>query len=213
MNTNLIKYLELFAGITGMVCYFKYKKSVWFVFSIYLIILFCFEYVGYRLGVNKMYKANTILYKTLVIPSIFLMYHWVFSKILPSKSKKLIGFSAIFFVLFAILENTFLGKEHFYSISISLSYGCLAVLFFSLQYFLNLLKSDELLVYYKVMAFWFCVGLLIFYLGSFCKLSLFNSLAFSKNKELVQAFNWVFVLLNYIMYSLFAIGFICSKPK
>ncbi len=210
---SLIKYFELLAGLVGIACYYKKRNSIWFILALFLIILFGFEVIAVWLNKHEMYKSNSIMYKWIVIPLLFGAYHYIFYHITTGTIKK---YAIIFYLLFAclvIFENLFLSKTHNYQISLSISVGCISLLYFSLHYFLQLVKTDELLYFKTSMAFWFCCGLLLFYLGSFPYLTFFNSLAISKDKTVATYYRWIFIFLNYIMYLLFTLGFICSKPK
>lgn len=211
--SDLIKYFELLAGFTGIICYHKTPKSIWFVFAVFLVCLFGLEATGSWLGKNKMVDANTKLYKWLIIPSIFIIYHWLYYSFCNNKSRPYILAGAVIFIILALLENIFLSKQHYYSISAAVGYGCTALLLLSLNYFIWLLKDNSILHFYRSMPFWFCTGLLIFYLGNFPYLVLFNSLGVSVSKTTYGLFRWLFIILNYLMYLLFTTGFICSKPK
>jgi hypothetical protein len=217
MNTafasSLIKYIELLAGITGVICYYKKQNTTWFTFAVFLISLYCMEQLGSWFIIKEMYVQNTYLYKWIVIPALFTMYHIVYFSISTKKIRPLVIMSAILFLLFALFENIFWSKAHFYSISLTLSYGCLSVLLLSLSYFYQLLKSDQILHFKHSMPFWFCLGLLIFYLGGFPYLTFFNSMSIAKNQGIAQIYRCIFISLNWIMYLLFTIGFIWSKPK
>jgi hypothetical protein len=211
--SGLIRYVELLAGIVGTICYYKNKNTVWFVLAVYLLCLFGFETLGHWYGMQHMYKYNTILYKWIVIPSLFLMYHLCYYFVMIKKYRPIVIISYCLFAGFALLENLFLANKHYYSISFTLSYGCVAILFFGLAYFYQLIKSNDILHFKKLMPFWFCLAVLIFYLGSFPELFFGDYLATIRKSSLGIAYRWVFIFLNYIMYLLFTIGFICSKPK
>jgi hypothetical protein len=210
---QLIRYFELLAGLTGIVCYYKKRQSIWFVFAVFLVCLFGFEALGHYLGIHNMGKYNTNMFKWIVVPLLFGIYHLIFYKINNGPIKKYIAITYLLFLLLVIFENIFLNKTHALQISLSISIGCISLLYFSLYYFFSLVKSDDLLYFKTSMAFWFCCGILLFYLGSFPYFTFFNSLAISKNKTVASNYRWVFIFLNYIMYLLFTIGFICSKPK
>ncbi len=211
--TNIVRYFELLAGLTGIICYYKKRQSIWFTFAVFLICLFGFETLAHWFGNHKMYEYNKNLYKWMVIPYIFTMYHIAFYKIVNIPYKFIAIFSCALLLLLAIFENLFLAKEHSFSISLTLSFGCLSILFFSLVYFFQLLKSNDILHFKRLMPFWFCIGVFIFYLGNFPNLTFYNSLAISKNEMASHIFRWAFIILNYLMYILFTIGFICSRPK
>jgi hypothetical protein len=211
--TNLIRYFELLAGLTGIVCYYKKRQSIWFTFAVFLICLFGFETLAHYFGTHNMYNYNSNMFKWIVIPLLFGIYHFIFYSINNGSIKKYAAFTYFLFLLLVIFENIFLKNVHHFQISLSISVGCISLLYFSLHYFFNLVKSDDLLHFKTSMAFWFCSGLLLFYLGSFPFLTFFNSLAISKDKTVYTIYRWIFIFLNYIMYLLFTIGFICSKPK
>ncbi len=213
LASNLIQYFELLASLVGVGCYYKTKKSIWFTLAVCLIILFGFELVGEWLGKYKMYNTNTNMFKWIVIPLLFGLYHYIFYNINKGTIKKYTALTYLLFLVLVIFENAFLSRSHKYQISLSISVGCISLLCFSLHYFFQLVKTDELLHFKTSMAFWFCCGLLLFYLGCFPFLTFFNSLAISKDRSVATFYRWIFIFLNYIMYLLFTIGFICSKPK
>ncbi len=210
--SGLIKYFELIAGIIGVIAYYRNKGSFWFAFALYLVLLFGMEYTGYQLLKNGMYKQNTLLYKYVIIPSLFCAYHFLFYHLLKKHKLKVLISLGIFLVI-ALVENLLLSQQHYFSISMALAYGALAVVACSIVYLLNLVKTDEVLKFNTNMGFWFCIAILLFYVGSIVKLTFFNSLVFPKNSTIATFFNWIFIVLNYIMYFLFTIGFICNKPK
>jgi hypothetical protein len=210
--SGLIKYFELLAGIVGILCWHKKPQSVWFAFAVFLVFLFGLEFTGMWLGKQKMYTANAFLYKWIVVPLLFIVYHWVFYKILGKKIKPFVVVSGALLLVLTVLENTFLGKLHFYSASITVSIYCAVLLVFCLIYFYSLIRSPQILHFKSEMAFWFCLGVVIFYVGSFPYLTYYNTAA-DKPKLIYVTFRWIFIVLNYIMYFLFAIGFLCSRPK
>jgi hypothetical protein len=209
----ILEILEVTAGLTGVYFYRKQAKSIWFAFAVFLLFLFGMELLGAWFSNNKRYQQNTNLFKWVVEPSLFIMYHIIFYKIVSAKIKPAVIVSGSIFLILTFLENIFWGDIHFYSNSLTMSYGCLVVLLFSMHYFYKLIKGQELLYFNRLMSFWFCLGVFIFFLGSFPYLTFFNSLAISKNQVAAQLYRLVFMFLNWIMYLLFTIGFICSRPK
>ncbi len=213
LASSLIRYFELLAGLVGIVCYFKKRQSVWFAFAVFLVCLYGFETLGHWYATQKMYAYNTIMYKWIVVPLIFLMYHLCYYFILTKKYRPIVIISYCIFLVLALLENLLMESKHYYTISFTMSYGCVVLLFFSLVYFYQLVNGEDILRFKNMMAFWFCLALLIFWIGSFPE-TFFNNLFGKTSKtELAIAYRWIFIILNYIMYFLFTIGFICSKPK
>ncbi len=211
--SSFIRYFELLAGLVGVYCYFKKRQSIWFSFAVFLLFNFGCETLGYWFGTHKMYAQNTIMYKWFVIPAIFLMYHFCYYNILIKKFKPLVLISYGVFLLLALWENLFLSVSHNYTINFSIAYGCVAILFFSLSYFYQLVQSDAILNFKSSMAFWFCLGVLIFWIGDFPELFFNNYFGKAVKTNLAITYRWIFIFLNYIMYLLFTMGFICSKPQ
>ena len=215
--SNFTKYFELLAGLTGVVCYYKKYQSIWFAFAVFLLFLFGMEEMGTWYASKKLYLANTHLYKWIVVPASFLMYHFIYYKIVPEKLRRGVIVSGSLILLCAVYENNFLKEKHYYAISLTISAGCVAILIFGLSYFFDLLKkSDDLLRFKQLMSFWFCAGLLTFWLGSFPYLTFYNSMSNSPNFQIAQlykAYRWIFIFLNYTMYTLFTIGYVWSRPK
>ena len=211
--SNLTIYFELLAGLVGILCYYSKPKSPWFAFAVFLVLLFGMEILGGVFVKAKLRGYNTAMYKWFIIPAIFMVYHYLYHSFAIKKNRPFIFTSAVIFIIITIIENIFLGKQHFYSISLALSYGCLSVLVLSLNYFFLLIKSNDILHFSKLMPFWFCLALLLFYLGSFPYLTFFNSMAIAKNRDAFNLYRWIFIYLNWIMYLLLATGFICSRPK
>jgi hypothetical protein len=60
--------------------------------------------------------------------------------------------------------------------------------------------------------FWTALGLIIFYLGTFPLYALRNTLV-KHYLSVFTGYYYVSFVLNYCMYILFSIGFICHKPK
>jgi hypothetical protein len=213
MANNILLFLELLSAVCGLYMYRNNVKSVWFAFAIFLFFIFSMDLLGGWLSMKKMYSYNTNLFKWIVEPLLFTMYHIVFYTLVSKKIKGIVVISAVSFLLLTIVENVFWGKIHFYSNSLTMSYGCLMVLVFCMHFFYKLINSEEILNFKSLMSFWFCLGIFIFFLGSFPYLTFFNSLAMAKNKDIAQLYRWIFITLNWLMYLFFTIGFICSKQK
>jgi hypothetical protein len=211
--TNLVRYFELLTGLTGIVFYYKKRQSIWFAFAVFSICLFGLETLGHYFGTHNMYKYNTILYKWIVIPLLFLIYHLCYYAIMAKKYKPVVIASYCLFALLALLENLFLAKKHYFSISFALSYGCVAISFFSIAYFYQLIRGDDILKFKTLMPFWFCLGMLLFWLVGFPQFFFVNIFAENAKTALAITYRWIFIIQNYIMYILFTIGYIWSSRQ
>lgn len=211
--TNNIKYFELIAAIIGVINFKKIRGTHWKFFPLFLFILFCLECYGQFLSNNNNYKANINLYKLIVIPFLFCYYNFIFYNILIKKRHTLFGLGLILFVLSLIFEYTIFKTSHPFYASLSLGITNVFFLIYCVLYYIELINSEALITFYKLMPFWFCTGMLVFYLGCLPYFGLYNILATKFYNSIFLPYTWVFVTLNYLMYSLFSIGFIWTKKK
>lgn len=212
-SIDLIKYFELAAAVVGFINFKKLKGTVWSYLPFFLLLLFSLEYYGYLLAKAKHFKENINLYKYVVIPIIFYFYSYLFFKILPKKDNKVIIVGLLIFTIASFLEYTVLSNYHSFYSSLSLSISNLFFLIYVLRYYINLVNSNQLIYFYKLVSFWVCTGLLIFYLGCLPYFALYNILAVKYFKTIFIYYAWVFVVLNYLMYLSFIIGFIWNKKE
>lgn len=208
---NLIKYFELAAALVGFLYYNKLRGSFWRFFPFFLLTLFLFECLGLWMSENKIH--NNDLYKYVVEPFIFFAYSYLFKKILPNNFSKFIYVGFVVYTCSLLAEVTILASLHPYYSSFSLSVINVFFLIYVLKYYIELVKSEQILTFYNQLEFWFCSGVLIFYLGCLPYFSLYNLIVANFYNSIFIPYSWVFVGLNYIMYLLFIVGFIWNKKK
>lgn len=211
--TNNIKFFELIAAIIGFVNYSKIKKTHWKYFPFFLFILFCLECYGQYLTIYKNYNTNINLYKLIVIPFLFYYYSFVFYKILIKKRQLIFVLGCFTFTLSIVFEYTILKTSHPFYASLSISIVNVFFLIYCVLYYLELINSDSLIRFYRLMPFWFSTGILVFYLGCLPYFGLYNVLATKFYDSIFLFYSWLFVVLNYLMYSFFSIGFIWIKKN
>lgn len=211
--TNSIKFFELGGAIIGFLYYRKLKDTFWKYLPVFLLVLFCLELYGQFLGEHKKYDANINLFKLVVVPSIFSFYSFIFYKILSKKRLVLICIGLVLFILSLVLEYTILKSFHPFYASLSIGIVNIFFLVYCILFYIELINSEELMKFYTLLSFWFCSGILIFYLGCLPYFGLYNLLATKFFKSIFLPYTWIFVGLNYIMYSFFIVGIIWSKKK
>lgn len=115
------------------------------------------------------------------------------------------------YIVFAFLNIMyFQGYKTFHTISFSV--GSLLIVFFSITYFLDLLrlpKSEDLITNPY---FWICSGLLFFYICGFPLYGLVNLWA-DIAPILIDNLSRFINILNIFLYSLFTISFICIRTR
>lgn len=126
-------------------------------------------------------------------------------------SRKVLLFISPMYIVFATLNIEFFqGEDTFHTISFSV--GCLLIAFFSILYFLDLLrlpKSEDLITN---PFFWILSGLLFFYICGFPLYGLVNLWA-NIAPILIKNLDRFINILNIFLYSLFTISFICIRTR
>ncbi len=214
----LIKYglnfFELVACVTGFIYWKKIKHSYWKWFPIYLAIILITELTGkYILVVLHDRKLNANIYRFFGIPIQFLFFFWLFKQNLkPYKEKRWPLYGAAIYIISWVVDFVYISKMKFGFQSFSYTMGNIILLVLLILFFVKFINSDEILEYKSSMMFWVCVGLLIFYLGTFPFYGLRNTLL-QNYRGVYDVYWYINFILDYLMYILFAIAFIWGKPK
>ena len=192
--------LQTIATILSLLFLIKDKSSFLKLLSILLLITVSIEFIGLYLMKNE--KPSIYYYHFLSLiefPIIFLMYERFIAV------KKVLIFPKIILIITFLFWVLTFFKFMFYELTIIL--GSLSVSILIILYLRELLMSDKILNYRKLLPFWVAVGFLLFYLSS---IPFFSLQDYMKDRGL---FSVLFVLI--IIKCLFIIfGLItCNKRE
>jgi hypothetical protein len=205
-----VKIMEGLACIAGFWVWARLKPAFWKSFPVYLLIIVCCEFAGWYMNKHGIFKPAKFMYSYFVIPLEFLYMQLLFFKILPNSFRKtVVGISLMYIVAF-FAEQFFLKNSKWLWLSGSYSIGCVTLFILCTIYFLYLHQSEKSILVKKEPFFWICLGLVLFYVGTFPYYSMPKNLD-QFNEKLYYIFIWLLVILNYIMYFLFIIGFLCFR--
>ncbi len=209
-----IKYFELLAAVAGIIYLKKWRNDATRYLVLYLLVITAAEFLGNWFGRIEMYSAKNYLYKWFVLPFEFTFFTFFFYKIVKIQHQKFIFLMlvSVFICCFAF-EKIFLDNVKLPMNSFSYSVSVIIILFFIFCYLKNLIRSSEILNFYKSSIFWIVTGLFIFYLISLPYYLLFNSLVKYYYKEIFLPYQLLVIILNYIMYTIFTANFIWTKAK
>ncbi|WP_207489343.1 hypothetical protein, partial [Aequorivita soesokkakensis] len=145
----------------------------------------------------------------------YLFYINYFKWYLSSKSSIVIlNRVSVVFLIVSILEIVFSGEFFIKFMPISNILGTLLVFLSIAFYYLELLKSDQILQVQKSLPFYVSVGALIFHL---CTTPLFLYSSYYSNSidpSFVSLYRQVIFGINYLLYSIYIAGFlICLRKK
>jgi hypothetical protein len=219
MSIYLLKVLavtlcELLAAVSGFVYWNKIRDSYWKWFPFFLLIIFITEVVAIYLSFGlKRNDLNVYLYGYFGIPLQFLFYCWLIAQYLkPYKERKWPLFGAAIYVASWIVDMAYLSAYKFVFTSFSYTVGNVVLLVLIILFFVKFINSEDILKYKLSMMFWVCLGLLVFFLGTFPFYALRNTL-YSDFRKVFYVYHDVNFVLVDIMYILFCIAFIWGKPR
>jgi hypothetical protein len=220
--TKNSKYIELLAALVGTIFYYKYKHTYlkYFLFLLWYIFLSEF-FVGY-IRDNKIdfflhYSKTGIIYTHWVYNILdtisFLVYYYIYYKSMSSneKYKNWIKKFAIAYIVISILNWSFIQNFFEELQSYLFIIGAIFLIIAILFYFIELLKSEKILVFHKNLLFWISIGLLLYYTGNIPFAAELNGYAL-----IPGGIHKLFLIVNIlaiIMYLLFTFGFIWSKKE
>ncbi len=220
----LINIFEITAFVTGVIYYQKNKTKptfylVWFLGITVFSELFSWYTFFINSGFLHFLKGTSLeanywsgnIYSLISYLFYINYFKWYLSN---KRSITIINLISIVFLVVSILEF-FIFKGFFVEFTpISNILGTLFVFLSISFYYLELLKSDQILQVQKSLPFFVSVGALIFHLCT-TPLFLYSSyLSNSIDPGFVSLYKQVIFGSNYLLYSIYIAGFIiCSRKK
>ncbi len=152
------------------------------------------------------------MYNFFVVPMEFLFIHFLYYKNLPKYFRATVLSLSVIYLVFWIAEYFFLKHFNWVWLSTSYNAGCITILILGIIYFLQLLKSEKIVVYKKQIFYWVNLGVILFYVGTFPYYAMLKTL-YETEPQLFAVLMWWPPLLNYVMYGFFIKGFLCINIK
>jgi len=215
---NSGKYFELITAIIGTIFFYKYKHTAlkYFLYLLWYITLT--EFIGWyvRETGNLAYIDengliyNKWLYNILGFITFNTMYFIYFKNLETKVFRKwvkmfLILFSTAYFLNWVFVQNFI--KE---SAELPRVIGSIFLIISIIFYFIELLRSEKILIFHKTLLFWVSVGMLLFYSGTIPFMLKRNGFMLIPG---IHKLYLIMYVLFYTMYSTFIFGFIWSKKE
>uniref|UniRef100_UPI00366E7A70 hypothetical protein n=1 Tax=Plantactinospora endophytica TaxID=673535 RepID=UPI00366E7A70 len=176
------------------------KKTLFFkILTLFLVVTFFIEFLGWYLSIIG--KPNFRVYHFYTVFEyfgIFVLYRSLLKERKYLKISYVLLFTFIVLSIFTFFDRKYL---HYTGIIGSFNVGVLVFL-----YLRELLLSNEILNYKKLLPFWVSVGLLVFHLPAIPFFSFWN---YMKNKDLFPILYTLIILMNVII----SFGLIWSNKK
>lgn len=204
-------YLIFLCFLVSLSVFFARRTSFSYLrlFPPFLLLTIISESFGAYLG--SIGKNNLTLYNFFTTFE-FCFYLWIISLVIKNRRWiRAIRLSVPVYALVAVTNILFIQKMNTFH-TMTYVIGCLLIVFFCIYYFFELFRfpgSEKLL---QNPAFWIVSGLMFFYCCGFPLYGLIN-LWSNISKFIVNNFGTIVTILNFFLYTLFMIAFLCIRTR
>lgn len=191
--------MQVFTAVFTLLCFFYYKTKFMLLLTLLTVLTALVESFGeYTVLLGK---SSFFVYHIFSLFQFSLIYK-IYQGLV--KDNKCVKFFTVLHVLFILLWIIIFFKYSlFFYVIIFGGFNTSIFIFFYLR---EILLSDKILNYKRLLPFWVSVGLLVFYLPSIPFFSLFKHM---KDRGLFFILNILVVIMNiFIIY-----GLVCSNKK
>lgn len=210
--------------LIGILCLKKYKRTTARYFIYFLIYVFCIDFIGLYPSMydkiewlsvvrNSIFRYNYWLFSIFYILGSILFFMFYYNKILNNKMHKtavlLIGSISFIIAVCYIVFNIDVFFIRF--LPLLSVFACMAILAYTIFYFIELLQSTKILIFYKLLDFYISIALFFWWLiiTPVIFYSVYNT---TEDWDFVFLKWQIFMFSNLFMYLTYAIGLIVSKP-
>jgi len=214
----LVPFSELLAAIIGTIYFYKYKHTSlkYFLYLLWYITLT--EFTGWyasEYDVLGFFDANEIHYNHWLYNLLYLFFFNVVLIIYLKSIRKIshkfwIKIFIITYISVSIINWSFIQSFVFEMSELPWVTGSIFLIITIIFYFIQLLKSDKIIVFHKNLLFWISIGLLLFHTGTIPFSMGYNIYALIPG---IHKLFLIIYILAIIMYLIFTFGFIWSKKE
>lgn len=217
----VIHVVELLAALAGSYYLYKTKDCKLKIFVWYLWIIVgveTFGMYGYILQnnydnelfiwiKNSVFCSNKWLYNLFSFFTIIMLGKFYLNITEDEISKRIIKISILAYVLFTICYYILSGDFFRRSLPYDTLLETLLIFVFVMIYYRKLLKSDQILIFYKLPVFYLSSGLLLWYL-SVTPLFIFDAYLTTMNDDFIKFRNFYLFVANSFLYLCYTFGFL-----
>lgn len=215
---NSVRYTELISAIVGTIYFYKYRHTHLRIFLYLLWFITITEFMGWYTRENEVLvffdkkgvAYNLWLYNLLELITFCSLYYIYFKSLKTNKYRMWTKIFIVCFVILTIVNWSFIQSFIFEWSELPYIIGSLFLILTILFYFIELLKSEKILLFHKTLLFWVSVGLLLFYTGTIPFSIKMNGFALIPG---IHKLFLIFYILAITMYLIFTFGFIWSKKE
>ncbi|MBW1297372.1 hypothetical protein [Aquimarina litoralis] len=218
---------ELLAAITGTFYIRKYREDLssrYFVYFLWLTVFvelvfgwlsICIEKIDFFSPLNTtVFVQNDWIYNIYDIVSFALLSFIIIRLYDNTNFKKASTLIAFLFLLFAIVNASFSNEFYEGIVSLNFIFGSILLLLLVILYFFQLLMSDKILDFYKMMTFYISVGILVYHLTTTPIFIYWKYFSVSVSPKFVEIRQIFITIANIFVYTCYTLGFwICLKKN
>jgi len=218
--SNSIKYTELVSATVGTIYLYKYQNTHLKYFIILLWYITISEFLGWYVieyNVSSLiyidengWKYNSWIYNLLRFVTFNTLFFIYYKSLISKTFQKWIKIFAIIYFIIVIINWSFIQNFINEKSEFPRIVGSILLIVTIIFYFIELLKSEKIIIFHKLLLFWISVGLLLFYAGTIPFILKYNGYA------LIPGIHKLFLIvyiLAILMYLIFTFGFIWSKKE
>ena len=224
-NYSTLTYsVELLAAVTGLVLFKKYQHTAakYFIYFLVYVVSFVFisKYTFLVKGDGVLnFLEGTLLEKNYWLGTPFwdiggpVFFGWYYQKFLVNETNKKILKASVLIFIIVSAGSIILTLPDFFKkpIIIIRLMGAVIIMQCVFYYFLEILKSDRILNFYKSLNFYISCAILMLWLIQ-TPLAFFQSYFRVADMEYVYLRYYINLLIIFIMYITYIIGLIVSNP-
>jgi hypothetical protein len=221
----LVIVLEISSAIIGTVYYKKNNKQdtsvKYLVLLLWINVLFeIFALLPYAINTfeelfflkNTIFDKNTWLFNISILLS-YILYILYFRSNLNNKTSKKGLTILVYLFIISTISNLIFSDVFFNELStLTDVFGSLALLLSVLLYFHEVLLSEKILVFYKLLAFYIAIGALVFHLV-ITPIDIYFQYSKKLNSDFFKFRSIILYSANIFMYTCYIIGFIVCLRK
>lgn len=221
----LINVLEVCTAIIGTLYYRKNKEqdtSVKYLVLLLWITVFFEFFAVLRFAIitfkqlfflkGTIFENNTWIYNILIVLS-YILYITYFRYNLANKLFRKVLMVLVGIFAISTISNLFISDVFFSELStLTDVLGSIILLLSVLFYFYEVLLSEKVLIFYKLLAFYVAIGALIFHL-TITPIDIYFEYAKDSDSNFFKFRGFVLRSANIFMYTCYAIGFIVCLRK
>ncbi len=170
-------------------------------FPLYMLFVVIIEVCSHF---NSIHSLDKQLYSLFDVVTYSFFISWFYSILGKNKLVVLLGVCYVISLIFSLMLED-ITRE----LTIQSTVGTVIMFLLSILFYTSLLKSNQLIDFIKLPAFWIVTGILIFTLG-------YLPITFSLTKDFLPSRDVVYLILvvvNVLLYGFFSIAFLCPQKR